>query len=149
MFHPSFQKKFMKHKTIQISLAAAVMLLSASLCLAEDSEAVAPTPAASQTKARAKAARSEADAKRQAAAQIKLVDINSASSAELKKLPGIGDAEAAKIIAGRPYGSKAWLVSNKVLEELQYFGIKDLIIAKQPHKDGARNAAPYAPKPNQ
>lgn len=137
----------MKHKYIQISLAAAVMLLSASVCLAEDSQAAPPTPAASQAKARVKAAKSEADAKRRAAAQIKLVDINSASSAELKKLPGIGDAEAAKIIAGRPYGSKAWLASKKVLEEVQYFGIKDLIIAKQPHKDGAKNAALYAPKP--
>ncbi len=43
------------------------------------------------------------------------VDLNRASTAELKKLPGIGDAEAARIVAHRPYQTKTDLVEKKVL----------------------------------
>ena len=80
------------------------------------------------------------------AAENKRVDINGAKKEELMKLPGIGDAEADKIIAGRPYGSKVWLVSRGILPEGIYAGISKAIDAKQPYKDGAKNAALYAPK---
>ena len=73
----------------------------------------------------------------------KLVDINSASVAQLKKLPEIGDAEAKKIVAGRPYASASWLVSKGVIPESTFYGIKDKIIAKQPFKDARKNAALY------
>ena len=74
------------------------------------------------------------------------LQIRRAKSAELKQLPGITDAEAAKIIAGRPYGSKAWLVSNKILPEDKYPAIRGLVIAKQRYKDAAKNAALYKKK---
>jgi competence protein ComEA len=59
------------------------------------------------------------------------IDINSASPEELKKLPGIFDAEAAKIIAHRPYKSKAGLVVDAGLTGAQYFAIKDRVAAIQ------------------
>lgn len=89
------------------------------------------------------AAKSAQPSKRKPPAKVKLVDINGAKAAQLKKLPGIGDAEAAKIIASRPYGSKSWLVGDKILSEEQYEAIKNLIEAKQPYTDGAKNAALY------
>ncbi len=64
------------------------------------------------------------------AAKAKLVDINTAAEAELKAIPGIGDAYAAKIIAGRPYANKTQLKSRKVLPGNIYEQVKDMIIAK-------------------
>jgi DNA uptake protein ComE-like DNA-binding protein len=64
----------------------------------------------------------------------KLVDINSANREKLKTLPGIGDAEADRIIAGRPYLTKEDLAVNKVLPTGVYLSLKRLIIAKQTGK---------------
>lgn len=62
---------------------------------------------------------------------INAVDINSASKAELKTLPGIDDALAGKIIAGRPYPSKAFLVTRNIIGEGHYVQLRRQIIAMQ------------------
>jgi competence protein ComEA len=59
------------------------------------------------------------------------VDINSAGRAQLKTLPGIGDAEAARIIDGRPYLSKADLASKGVIPLGVYLSLKGRVIAVQ------------------
>lgn len=64
----------------------------------------------------------------QAAAAVKPVDINTASRAQLKTLPGIGDAEAAKIMAARPYLTKTGLVEKKVLSLEAYDALRDRIV---------------------
>ncbi|HJV96574.1 MAG TPA: helix-hairpin-helix domain-containing protein [Albitalea sp.] len=67
-----------------------------------------------------------------------VIDINSASRKQLKTLPGIGDAEADRIIAGRPYLSKADLVSSKAIPAGTYLSIKRAIVAKQPAKPSSK-----------
>jgi competence protein ComEA len=66
-----------------------------------------------------------------AEAAVALVDINSATAAELAALPGIGDAYSAKIIAGRPYARKDELVQRKIVPQATYRKCSAKIIAKQ------------------
>ena len=76
--------------------------------------------------------------KRPPAVPVKLVDINSASPAELKTLPGIADAEVDRIIAGRPFLTKAELVTRKVIATGPYLSLKDRVIAMQKTKPQAK-----------
>ncbi len=73
--------------------------------------------------------------------KVKLVDINTANKSALLKLPGITDIDADKIMANRPYGSKAWLVTNKIVDTTTYAGIRTLIEAKQALKASAQTAS--------
>ena len=122
--------------------AIATLTLTAALGFAAE-PAKAKTDA--KTPAKTEAAK-PADPKAPAGKQ-ELVDINSASDAELKTLPGIGDALIAKIVVNRPYANKTQLVSRKVLPESVYEKIKDRIVAKQPKKGDKKAAAkPESPK---
>jgi competence protein ComEA len=136
----------MKRSLITLALTTAALLLGSHLAFAAGTQANAPQTSASKAKASPDSAKDKAATKSKLVAKGKLVDINGASSAELKKLPGVSDATAAKIIAGRPYGSKAWLVSHNIVDRATYEGLKENVIAKQPNRDVAKNAALYTKK---
>jgi len=59
-----------------------------------------------------------------------LVDLNRATIFDLEQLPGIGGAEADKIIHGRPYRAKADLLSRRILTQSVYNQISPLVVAK-------------------
>ena len=63
---------------------------------------------------------------------VGMLDLNTATEKELEALPGIGDAYAAKIIAGRPYKGKNDLTQKGIIPEGAYEKIKNRVVARQP-----------------
>jgi len=123
----------MRMKWILLAAAPALLAFAAGpvgAAATQDAKAT-PAPAASAAQGKAPTAKPPATAKK------KLVNLNAASRAELKALPGGSDEEAARIIAGRPYNSKAVLVTNNVISEGRYFAIKSLVVAGAPAKAAA------------
>ena len=77
------------------------------------------------------------------------VDLNAATQAELEKLPGVGEATAKKIIAGRPYSSVSDLskagVSKKTIDKitpLVSIGAAGPSAAKKPQSEPAGKTEP-------
>ena len=108
----------MKHMMSRIGIALAALLVLSTLSFAQ-----APKPAKEPA----------ATKKEHATASAKhgFVDLNSATKEQLAALPGIGDAYADKIIAGRPYKSKSELRSKKIIPAGTYGKISAKVIAKQ------------------
>ncbi len=117
----------MKRSIVNTALIAAAVLLSSSLSFAVESK----PGTAGETKAISAHKVTGKSAKAKAAAKVKPVDINSASKAALMKLPGVTAAIADKIIAGRPYNTKARLVTEKIITIDTYGKLTQLIYAKQ------------------
>ncbi|MGB4598758.1 MAG: helix-hairpin-helix domain-containing protein [Trichlorobacter sp.] len=104
-------------------------------------EAAKPAAKVDAAKDAAKATKAKAGAKvdtAKAAVISEQLDINTATDAQLKAVPGIGDAYAAKIIAGRPYAKKDQLKTRNILPGPAYDQIKDRIVAKQSAKSAPK-----------
>jgi competence protein ComEA len=125
----------MKQHHLSFALAAAILLICTGLSSASEIKPDAMQQSATKTNADLQAFNSKSAGKQKHAAKAGLVDINSASKRELRKLPGIGNAEADKIIAGRPFGSKAWLVTNNIISMETYQKISGKIICKLTKKE--------------
>lgn len=117
----------MRKSMFRIIAIVVSLLFISTIGFAADPKA--PAKAAPTAKpAVEKAADKKADTK------TALIDINTATKAELTAIPGIGDAYSQKIIDGRPYAKKDQLKSKKVIPGATYDKIQDKIIAKQAPK---------------
>ncbi len=100
------------------------LALVAALALALSVAAASTTPAAKPTGPAGKTSATHA-------ASVK-VDLNSATRAQLAKVPGIGEPVADRIIAARPFTSKAQLLSRKLVTRAAYGRIAPHVIVRQP-----------------
>ncbi len=118
----------MRHVTL--ATLTALGLLVASPLMAQTPQ-TAPAPAATKMAPAPKPADTKMAPAAKSDAKTDLLDINTASVADLEKLPGIGKARAEAIVKGRPFKGKDELVDKKIVPENVYKDIKDKIIAKQ------------------
>jgi len=130
---------------VRRALLAAVVTVWAGPLLAASAAASAPTGTPSATPPSHPA--SAATKKKAPAAPVKLVDINSASRKELKTLPGVDDALADKIVANRPYLTKADLVTKGVLQEGPYGALRNKVVAGQKNPPKAKTTGKAASAP--
>lgn len=128
--HKEMTTESMRHQIINIAFVTAALLLPTASSIAAETTSATASVAADPAKAADKVVKKSAS-KASAPAKVKTVDINSADRAELKTLPGVGDAEAEKIVNGRPFGSKSQLTTRGILPRDVYETIKQRVIAKQ------------------
>ena len=124
----------MKPRNYCLALIAALVIPALPL-LAQNSGSTAGAAAPAKTSTKSSSSKPSASSSK--------LDINAATADQLKALPGIGDATAQKIIAGRPYHAKNDLVSKKIISQSEYDSIKDQIIAHR--TSGASSTTSKAP----
>ncbi|MEO6922573.1 MAG: helix-hairpin-helix domain-containing protein [Bryocella sp.] len=62
------------------------------------------------------------------------LDLNTATVAQLRALPGMGDEYVRRVIAGRPYSAKNQLATRGVLPQAEYARIAGMIVARRVKK---------------
>lgn len=126
----------MAHRTMRAALTLACLLALGVGVRAQEAQRATkkPVPSTVQATKAATANHNKAKAKMRAKAiaYAKRLDLNSATKAQLEKLPSMTPAYADQIIAHRPYLTNEHLVLNKVVPESVYFSIRELVIARQP-----------------
>jgi len=127
-----------------VLMCALVILSVPILAQSTGGTSSASKPAASAPSG-AGSASSSSSAKSKSSSSTSKLDINAATTDQLKALPGIDAATAQKIIAGRPYHAKNDLVNKKIISQSEYDTIKEQIIAHRAQGASSASGAKSAP----
>ena len=129
----------MKRSTLLSSLAVAAALSVPFVAVAQtgttpstppaSTPAAAPAKTTTPTKTTAKSSSTKSTSSKSTHAAKP--DINSASKDDLMKVKGMTDADADKIIAGRPYKSVSELKSKKIIDTATYNKVHSHLMAKK------------------
>ncbi len=115
---------------VALALALVVAATPVFAAVAATAKSTAPTTATTAKAAPSKAAPSKSKMEAPASDAGK-VDLNTATKEELMKVPGIAEATAAKIIAGRPFKAKNELVTKGIVNKAQYAKLAKYVVARQ------------------
>jgi DNA uptake protein ComE-like DNA-binding protein len=121
----------MKRFTTVLALVAFAMAVSVAAFAQGSSDAKSSSSMQSQSTQTAPSTEGTTQAAGKKATKEPPVDLNSATKDDLMKLPGIGDATADKIIAARPFKTKAELLTKKIVTRAEYSKIRMHVIAKK------------------
>lgn len=111
---------------------ALLLLAALAGCTQQQQSPQAIREKTAQATAEAKSdAKAVAEGLREGWDRNKSLDLNTASREQLRSLPGITDAEADRVIAGRPYDEPSDLVRRHILPKDEYDKIADQVTAKK------------------
>ena len=114
----------------KLLLLLSALVLATSLSFAQNDQTGASTSSnQSTTTTTTKKARKSSTASDTSSKTSGKLDLNTATKDQLMSLPGITDADAQKIIDGRPYRAKNQLLSKGIISKDEYAKIKGQIIA--------------------
>jgi len=118
-------------RTLSAFAIAILLPVAAFAATGTAKSSMTPAPKAAVTNATATTTHSHPAHLASKTKRAPAVDINSASKEDLMKLPGVTEDIAEKIVEGRPYKTKAELLSKKMVTKAQYSKIRNKVIAKQ------------------
>ena len=114
----------------KLLLLLSALVLATSLSFAQNDQTGASTSSnQSTTTTTTKKTRKSSTASDTSSKTSGKLDLNTATKDQLTSLPGITDADAQKIVDGRPYRAKNQLLSKGIISKDEYAKVKGQIVA--------------------